>query len=88
MSDVNGSHPLTLPDSGSVQILQYSPDGNTLLLGAQHLTLYQRRRPNYAWGEYAMPELWLSGLLAVLLVFSIYRDYKPRPPAAVLTPGP
>ena len=88
VSDVNGSNPLTLPDSGGVQNLHYSPDGNTLLLGSQHLTLYQRRRPNYAWSVYAMPELWLSALLAIALLVSIYRDYRPRPRAAVLTPGP
>ena len=61
-----------------MQSLHYSPDGNTLLLGSHHATLYQRRRPNYAWGVYAMPELWLTGLLGFALLFSIFRDYRPR----------
>jgi hypothetical protein len=76
ISSLRSSRRFTMSlESERVECLRYSADGNTVLVGGRQLTLFKRRRPDYSWGVLAIPELWLSAVLAILIIFSIRRDY-------------
>ncbi|MBI3831673.1 MAG: hypothetical protein HY291_19285 [Planctomycetes bacterium] len=60
------SEVLFFPDSS--RLASASKDGK--------VRIWQRRRPEYEWGVLVLPELWLSLVLFVTLVWSVWRDRK------------
>jgi len=57
----------------------YSSDGNQLALASTsygEVYLFRRRRPEHWWGVAWLPEFWLTLVLGVGLVWSVWRDRR------------
>ncbi|MCK6475134.1 MAG: hypothetical protein L6R28_25710, partial [Planctomycetes bacterium] len=57
-----------------------APDGNHILLlvggRGNEAQVWERRRDEGPWGIAALPESWLTALFALLLVWSLVRDFR------------
>ena len=55
----------------------FSPDGeNVLTQSSEDVRIWQRRRPEWWWGVFWMPQFWAATLLTVAFAWSLRRDYK------------
>ncbi|MCK6473521.1 MAG: WD40 repeat domain-containing protein [Planctomycetes bacterium] len=63
---------------GSVEWLWFSPSVlAVLVLGKDGtLTMWERRRPEQWWGVAWLPEFWLTVVFALLVLWSLIRDFK------------
>ena len=56
----------------------FSPDGQRIATASwdKSAKLWQRRHPDHFWGVAWLPEFWLTAALAVLLLWSLWRDRR------------
>ena len=46
------------------------------LVQSEEIHLWQRRRPEYWWGVAWLPEFWLTVVLGIGLIVSVWRDSR------------
>ena len=58
--------------------VEFSDDGDTLVVTGHKFQVWicERRRPEYRWGIVCIPELWLTVVLGIAFVSSIWRDQQ------------
>ena len=55
----------------------FSPDGkHVLAYSSNEVRIWRRRRPEWWWGVFWLPQFWFTVLFAVGFVWSLRRDYK------------
>ncbi len=82
----------TLHELGDYQCAAFSPDGLTVVTWRSEdmiFVVYRRRRPEWWWGVFYLPELWATLLFAGLLIGSVFHDRKTlrRPPGLASAAG-
>jgi WD40 repeat protein len=65
-----------IPSASTVYHAEFSADGKRILTSGDTALLWSRRRPEWWWGAAWLPEFWLTALLGVCLVWSVWRDRK------------